>query len=699
MKNLTKSALASAAILAAGSLWVGDLGAHGGTYRGPGDTVPPGAGGGGGGAGTGGTTGAPSTGDSPVGPATGGAIGPAGSSPGAAPVTTGGGGPTVDPELWTFWWEFNKDPFLNLKAAIYEDAKSSGDDEIFLGKGSREDVKTTFRPEKQQIDAATAAIIATLESESNNDIVTGCLIALAKIGDTVPEQGLSEFEEIIRPYLADSNQEIQETAAIALGILANPSSLDTLEALVLDSPEGQKIVGSSEVDLRTRSFAAYGLGLMGARVTEEAVLRRIVEIAASSLDEANSLALPDVGVALITAIGLTQLPAGGQAIAEDAEFNAWDSREAQIAWLLDRMEDSQLNRFIQAHVPVAIGRLVENLNSPAVKLQVAEAMLLPLDKRKGKDTAIELRQSAAFALGLIGDCDGDDIDVRIREALTKEIKSQENQTRKFGLIALAKSGARKGNNADDEEADPSGDPWAGSEDVTDFLLNRLKGTNGEDHWAAMAIGVYGFALAEQGEAIPPHLKNALLTSFQKAKSADAIGAYAMGLGMLRNTEAKDVMLERLDKVSEPIAQGYVALGLGLVNDSKAKKPIQELVADSQYMPDRLKQAAIALGLLGDKNASTNLIEMLREASTISTQAAIASALGFIGDGGSIDPLIEMLQDEFIPDTGRAFAAVALGIVADKEPLPWNSKIAVDVNYRSSTTTLNTTDGLGILNIL
>ena len=89
MKNLTKSALASAAILAAGSLWVGDLGAHGGTYRGPGDTVPPGAGGGGGGAGTGGTTGAPSTGDSPVGPATGGAIGPAGSSPGAA-ITPGG---------------------------------------------------------------------------------------------------------------------------------------------------------------------------------------------------------------------------------------------------------------------------------------------------------------------------------------------------------------------------------------------------------------------------------------------------------------------------------------------------------------------------------------------------------------------------------------------------------------------------------
>ncbi len=690
MKNLTKSALASAAIVAAGSLWVGDLGAHGGTYRGPGDTVPPGAGGGGGGGGaTGGAPGAPGS-TPPGGPATGTPTGPTGGSGGNTPTTTGGG-PPVDLELWTFWWEFNKDPFLNLKAAIYDGREVSGDGEQFLGRGSNEDVKTTFRPNNQQIARAAAAIKEMLESESNNDIVTGCLIALAKIGDTVPESGPSEFEEIIRPFIADSNQEIQETAALALGILANPSSLDTLEALVLDNEAGQKIVGSSEVDLRTRSFSGYGLGLMGAAVEDEAVRRRIVQIAAEALEEANRLALPDVGVALITSIGLTPLPVAGAALDEDAEYNAWDSREAQVAWLLEQMDDSQLNRFIQAHIPVALGRLTVDAGSVSMKTQVAEALLRPLDKRKGKDTSIELRQSAAFALGLVGDCDEDDIDSKIREALTKEIKNQENQTRKFGLIALAKTGARKGDNADD--------PWGGRGDVEKFLLDRLKGTNGEDHWAALAMGVYGFQLAEQNQSAPVEMKNSLLTAFQKSKSADQVGAYAMGLGMLRHTAAKEAMLDRLEKISEPIAQGYVALALGLVNDSAAKKPIQELVAESEYIPDRLKQAAIALGLLGDKDAAGGLIDMLAEAETISTQAAIASALGFIGDGDSIDPLIEMLKDDQIPDTGRAFAAVALGIVTDKETLPWNSKIAVDVNYRSSTTTLNTQNGLGLLNIL
>jgi len=43
--------------------------------------------------------------------------------------------------------------------------------------------------------------------------------------------------------------------------------------------------------------------------------------------------------------------------------------------------------------------------------------------------------------------------------------------------------------------------------------------------------------------------------------------------------------------------------------------------------------------------------------------------------------------------------VALGIVADKEPLPWNSKISTNINYRANTTTLTGDNGTGILDIL
>jgi len=44
--------------------------------------------------------------------------------------------------------------------------------------------------------------------------------------------------------------------------------------------------------------------------------------------------------------------------------------------------------------------------------------------------------------------------------------------------------------------------------------------------------------------------------------------------------------------------------------------------------------------------------------------------------------------------------VALGIVADKEELPWNTKISVNINYRANTQTLTSPDaGTGILDIL
>ena len=117
-------------------------------------------------------------------------------------------------------------------------------------------------------------------------------------------------------------------------------------------------------------------------------------------------------------------------------------------------------------------------------------------------------------------------------------------------------------------------------------------------------------------------------------------------------------------------------------------------------PHRHHPSAIALGLLGDKELVPDLITMLAEAKSLATQAAVSTALGFIGDRRSIDPLVEMLGDKDITPTARGFAAVALGIVADKELLPWNSKIALDLNYRASTQTLtDQSSGTGILDIL
>ena len=106
----------------------------------------------------------------------------------------------------------------------------------------------------------------------------------------------------------------------------------------------------------------------------------------------------------------------------------------------------------------------------------------------------------------------------------------------------------------------------------------------------------------------------------------------------------------------------------------------------------------ALGKLGDKGVTELLQNMMVEGDqTLAKMSAIASALGYIGDYRTIRPLNDMLFDGNLPDLTRAFAAVALGGVADKEPLPWNSKIGVDINYRAATETL-TSGSTGVLDI-
>ena len=152
-------------------------------------------------------------------------------------------------------------------------------------------------------------------------------------------------------------------------------------------------------------------------------------------------------------------------------------------------------------------------------------------------------------------------------------------------------------------------------------------------------------------------------------------------------------------MADPNQQGYVALALGMVGAAQYRAEIQDIVRASKYQPELLRQAAIALGLLGDKSLVPELVAMLQGAKSLASQAAVASALGFIGDARSIDPLIAMLADKQITGSARGFAAVALGIVADKESLPWSAKISININYRANTSTLTTPEGTGLLDIL
>jgi len=689
-----KRLLLSTALVASSLLVPTAAHAHGGNYRGPGDTVPPGAGGSGGGA--------PGPAPGPSDPGSGTGSGPTVAGPLGGPGSRDGGpgngtsrGPSaggLDLTAWSFWWEFNKAPYLDLKAHLHREEPVTDLEGFDMGRGQLRASSRSLRPTDRQIrDEVVPALLEALRNETHNDIVTGAMIALAKIGDAKDEGGKSLLVEEIRPFLADNNQEISETAAVSLGILADGSSIRTLHDLIVDEKPGRALVQRAEVSYRTRAFAAFGLGLIGANPNTTPDQRsEIVSILAETL-ATDDTKTRDLAVACVISMGLVPLKTGSVALRQgETVLPPHANRDSQLRYLLGFLRDDERNPLVRAHCPTSLARLLAGHDDQDLRDDIVRDLLARIAKSsKERD---EIVQSSVLALGLLGDTGP--ASKPIREALASVAKdSSDEQSRNFALIALGKVGGAFV--ADGDE---------GIRETGSFLLGQISdGRRQGRPWAGLSLGVLGEALGRRGLMHPllPALEEAVRTSLVEEKSPARLGAYAISCGIMHDLEAGPALLEILARQRDDEARGYVALGLGLLGNRSAIEPIQRIVAESRYRPELMRQAAIGLGLLGDKSIVGDLTGMLDRPTSLAAQAAVSSALGIIGDQSSIPTLIALLRGEKgEKERARGFAAVALGIVADKEPLPWNSKIGVDLNYRAATSTLvDSLGGTGILDLL
>jgi HEAT repeat protein len=702
----------SALVILASAVLHGVSRAHGGVYNppvfthppaygGPGDT-PARGGGGGGGSGpaapgaVGPSAGGP-TGPSPGGPSTGApALRPGG-------PTTGGDLTAPDLTLWEFWWALNKDQYLELKSKIYAGVYSANDAYV-IGADAQRQAKSVLKPSESVIrQRIVPALVEALQKERANDIVTGALIALAKIGDAKSDAGESELEPIIAKFLADGSQEIHETAAVALGILANDASVKTLASLLGDTPQGRARVGNKEVDYRTRAFAAYGLGLIGARTSSNAVREEIAAILGDALGKTES-SQRDIKVGALVALGLVRVDVDPHETADAKTVHA-SSRQVEIRLILKLFQDPANNFIVRAHAPPAVAKLLKD--APTELRDAAAKIFLEAIADFSKEPA-EVQQSCVLALGQIGTCEADKLDKEIRDALKHVGESgRDAQARYFAMISLAQIGGRFG----------SGDNVAaGVSDTRSYLLTAMtKGKSGVRPWAGLAVGVMERAIldanergdanehggaSEHGQLPSATSKEALRAALKSCADPEQLSAYSIACGVAMDTDAKDIVLEKLKTVGSDQAKGYAAVALGLMGARESIEAIKDVVHESKYKPELMRQAAIGLGLLGDKELVPELVKMLTEAKGLATQSSIASALGFIGDARSIYPLLEMLKNAQFTASARGFAAVALGIVADKEMFPWYAKISTNINYRANTATLmDNAQGNGILNIL
>ncbi|MEE2886940.1 MAG: HEAT repeat domain-containing protein, partial [Planctomycetota bacterium] len=627
MNKLTLSGFACAAMLALPATTL----AHGGKYRGPGDVVPPNAGGGP-------TTGGPGA-PGPVtpGPNAPGAPPPAGpTTPGSAPGGPATGGPAAGPAVgpktgprgiqigadlskWQFWWEFNKDPFINLKDAIHAPSTTTGSDEFFMGSTRRVASKDTAKPSESDIqETILPALKRALDTTDDRDINSSCMIALAKIG-----RDHSEFEilPIFKALLKKPDQEIRETAALSMGISGMANSKAMLIDLASDSPVGRKACGRSQVDGRTRSFACYGLGLI-AHLNDKVDLKRECFEALDKILADKNIRDRNLKVAAINGMALLNLKKDNLSDKETLLLDA-------TLKSLDTYYDKSAGRgtdLIKSHVPPAIAKLIGRGNSDRHNTYKEKfSKELSSRKKKGND----IYRAAALALGQLAQSkEANKLDEKYSKTLFKYYQNGKDlQAKFFCLLALGQIG---------------GD---GNKNV--LLTELRKGRKALDRpWAALALGVMNFyRFANDSHATIDNLVgDRLVKQIKEVKTPEARAAFAVALGLCRYSEGSSELMDLLMKYrSQDEFAGYLCVGLALMNEQKAKEDIHDVVRKSVRRPDLLKQAAIALGKLGDKTVTQTLTGMLQEKETnLAKLSAIASALSFIGDRRTIQPLKKML---------------------------------------------------------
>ena len=663
--------------------------AHGGQYRGPASVTPPSTSGSSAGTATSTTSGSSgSAGTGTTGSTTTGSSG-GGSQPANAPgpIAAAGArnaaslGAPLDDDLtrWQYWWEFGKDPFLRLKEALL--VTQAGSDESFLGAAPRGLARDVHKPNAVDIgDRIVPALVQALLDVDNRDMVSGCMVALAKIG---MEPKNNSLRQLLAQQLQSHDQEIRETAALCLGIAGrvDPETIALLLDLAADNQAGRAASARAMVDERMRAFAVYGLGLLGRSHELDHKTRQRLHRALAALLAPGEPTRRNLQVAAIEAMSLLW-PGTGR-----------DGRELTMA-MLQTLADYYARplgpgaQLIQAHCPTAIARISPRGAPDAPRFKELFARQLGGEAR-GRSN-VHMAQSCALALGVLAQPveRAEDDDARIADLLLQTWRQHPDaQTRNFAILALGNLGGSH---------------------VRNLLLKELDhaGRALELPWVAMALGSLANHRYQQAQQegrsyeVDRAVGARLLTILDEVKNPDAQAAVAIALGLGRHVEASDKLRRLLlqNEAGDSCA-GYLCIGLSLMDDRRAVPDIRAVANRFVRRPDLLRQAATALGRLGDKDVANDLAALLRDDNSNLTRiAAIAGALGQIGDRRSIDPLLGVLRDDKLPMLSRAFAAAALGGIGDKDPLPWNAALAGGLNYRAAVETL--TDGAaGVLDIL
>ncbi|MCC7013546.1 MAG: hypothetical protein IT454_13360 [Planctomycetes bacterium] len=668
----------------------------GGTNPGPGDTLPAPPPGAGGPTAFGPTT---PTGPGPSSPGAGPSVPGAPSTPQGGPTSPGAPGATgpatpdlseVDTSSWELWWHYEQHRWLDVRAAYARSRVLTGSDEFFLGRGGS-DVSDRVEPSRQRLATELVPmLIETLRTTSSPDVASSALIALAKARAAASSAGV-DVAPHIAAQLAHGNVEISETAAVALGMLGAQSDCELLASLVRGDVAALRERTGSKFDTRlaprTRAFAAYGVAAAAAELDgyRQLVLANVLrDVARAEIDTRG----PDeVIAACVFALAFTRLPDAPPT----ERFGSNDPGKLfhagnQLEFLISLAETPRLDESIRATAVAGIARVGARLQ----RTGTARAWLTErwCEWLTSRTTERGVRRAAVAASpqlagGVL------EQDRKLFAALITVAESiADSATRTRAFVALG-------------EASGAGRFDADADEALAFLIAAVgKGSSALRPWAALGLGLQqrlrrARELPTSNEAVTE-----LSLALRETRSAYTAGAFALALGLCGDGAATEGVVAQLERMAEPGARGYFCLSLGLLGAGGERQRIAELARGASAQPALLSQAALALGLLGDRREVASLSEMFASSSNSTTHAGLATALGLLGDARAIEPLLKIAGDTQRSSLMRAFAVVALGGIAEDRALPWNAALTAGTDYLVRLPTLvSPLDGRGVLDVL
>jgi hypothetical protein len=670
------------AVLAFTSIGLAPCFAHGGTYRGPGDTTPrqPATGGGSssGGGSTGGGLGAAS-GPSALQP--GASAGGAGTFGGAGGAGLPGG---LDDEggraAWEVWWQLQRESYLPPRRAP----------------GVLADDLSGLERDATSRDVVLPALVEIVGATRSNAVRAAGLIAIARLGSL--SRSRSELRELLEPALVASNQEVAETAAVALGLLGDPAALDLLLETFLGDTAALRKRGleTSSVSERTRAFAVYGLALLGER-TSHVERSRIVSALVRWIDEeAPRAAQAEVSVACVVSLSLLPLPADRRLAGATLEELAGrpekvDSRDAQIRRLVHALGDRALPYPARVQLPTAIARLAAGMPRGhalrALAIRECSARL-----HESADEGRELQAGCVLALGRLGDAGAGAESERARRTLLETIGHRPDPAiATLAWISLGLASSRPGEGAE---------PWAALLDergprraLSEALRN---GRSGDRPAAALGLALLERGAGEEGGPADPRSLALLRDRFAEARTPDVQAAVAIALGLAGESAAAPSLRAELGRASDPSLAGHLSTALGMLRDGAGTKAIEDLVRRSRFQSSLVEPASRALAMLGAARAEDVLLQLLSEAGSGAARAVTLVGLSNAGAKRSVPALLAEARRDKLPEAVRAIAVAALGRIADPRERPWIQAFAESANWLGAAPTLRsppTGDGL------